>query len=313
MKKKPVVVLTGPTGAGKTKLSIELAKRIGASIISADSVQVYKGLDIGSDKISPKDMDEIDHYLVDILDPLEKFDVTLFKELAEEAFSKIWKEGRIPLLVGGTAFYIRAVVYDTEFEKESGGGIYRKELEERLKNGEDLYEELKRSDQRSAEKIHPNNTKRIIRALEFYHENGYPISEHNEAQRKKKSPYNLAYFVLNDDRQRLYEKINDRAQKMIERGLEDEVRGLLEKGIPKDSHCFNSIGYSEMVKYMEGGLSMEETLRTIKQNTRHFAKRQLTWFRKEEDAVFINKNELNFDDEKILGTMMDMLIKKGIV
>lgn len=204
---KPMVILTGPTAVGKTELSIRLAKILDAEIISADSMQVYKKMDIGTAKIMPEEMEGIKHYLVDELDPKEEFHVARFQQMAKDALKEIYAKGKIPLIVGGTGFYIQSLLYDIDFTKEDGDQEYRKQLEEKAKRegNDSLYEMLKQVDPKSTEKIHKNNVKRVIRALEFYKLNGYPISEHNEKEAAKTSPYNFAYFVLNHKRDILYE------------------------------------------------------------------------------------------------------------
>ena len=219
--KKPLVILTGPTAVGKTKASIGLAKAIGGEIISADSMQVYKQMDIGSAKIKPSEMDGIPHYLVDILEPDEEFHVVLFQQMAKQAIQKIYEKGKIPIIVGGTGFYIQAVLYDIDFSENEKDTSYREELEKlaQTKGAEYLHNLLREVDEKSAQDIHANNVKRVIRALEYFHQTGEKISEHNEEQRKKVSPYNFSYFVLNDERKHLYERINLRVDQMINEGL----------------------------------------------------------------------------------------------
>ena len=229
---KPMVILTGPTAVGKTELSIRLAKILDAEIISADSMQVYKKMDIGTAKIMPEEMEGIKHYLVDELDPKEEFHVARFQQMAKDALKEIYAKGKIPLIVGGTGFYIQSLLYDIDFTKEDRDQEYRKQLEEKAKRegNDSLYEMLKQVDPKSIEKIHKNNVKRVIRALEFYKLNGYPISEHNEKEAAKTSPYNFAYFVLNHKRDILYDRINRRVDIMAEQGLIDEVKRLKEEG-----------------------------------------------------------------------------------
>ena len=230
--KKPLVILTGPTAVGKTKASIGLSKAIGGEIISADSMQVYKQMYIGSAKIKPSEMEGVPHYLVDILEPDEEFHVVLFQQMAKQAIQKIYEKGKIPILVGGTGFYIQAVLYDIDFSENEKDTSYREELEKlaQTKGAEYLHDLLREVDEKSAQDIHANNVKRVIRALEYFHQTGEKISEHNEEQRKKVSPYNFSYFVLNDERAHLYEKINLRVDQMINEGLVSEVQSLKEKG-----------------------------------------------------------------------------------
>ena len=204
--KKPLIVLTGPTAVGKTKLSIALAKAVNGEIISADSMQVYRHMDIGSAKITPQEMDGVPHHLVDVLEPTEDFNIVLFQQLAKKSMDEIYARGRIPILVGGTGFYIQAVTRDIDFTQSEQGDHYRQELEELAaqKGNTFLHNMLAEVDPKSAKEIHENNVKRVIRALEFYKQNGNRISEHNEEQKEHESPYNLAYFVLNAPRPLLY-------------------------------------------------------------------------------------------------------------
>ena len=231
--KKPLIILTGPTAVGKTELSIRLAKEVGGEIISADSMQVYKHMDIGTAKIMPEEMNGIPHYLIDILNPKEDFNVYLFQKYAKEAMDKIYENRKIPIIVGGTGFYIQAILYDIDFDNNDEPSLYRDELTAFYEeNGADkLHDKLKEIDPKSAEMIHKNNVKRVIRAIEFYKENGYPISKHNDEQRSKESPYNFAYFVLNHDRNVLYDRIEKRIDIMVNQGLVEEVKELLNTSI----------------------------------------------------------------------------------
>ena len=227
--KKPLIILTGPTAVGKTALSIALAKAVNGAVISADSMQVYKYMDIGSAKITREEMQGVPHYLIDEFMPQEEFNIVLFQKYAKSYMEEIYEKGQIPILTGGTGFYIQSVVYDIDFSREEADKSYRKELEDlsREKGALCLYEMLKEKDPKAAEEIHPNNVKRVIRALEYYHENGgEKISEHNKKEREKSSPYNFAYFVLNDEREKLYQAIETRVDDMISRGLIGEVEKL---------------------------------------------------------------------------------------
>ena len=232
MQKEKVIVICGPTASGKTALSIELAKIIGGEIISADSIQVYKYMNIGSAKISQNEMDGIKHYLIDVFEPDKEFNVHIFKTLAQEAIHEIYDHGKIPIIAGGTGFYIQSVLYDIQFDETNDAHDYRHFLEKEVehKGKKYLHELLEKVDPQSAEAIHFNNVKRVIRALEYYHDTGIKISEHNIEQKHNDSPYNFAYFVLNDKREHLYDRINKRVDKMISQGLEDEVRTLVQKG-----------------------------------------------------------------------------------
>ncbi len=304
--KQKLVILTGPTAVGKSKLSIELAKRIGGEIISADSMQVYKYMNIGTDKISPEKMGGVPHHLIDFLEPTEDFNVFMFQKLVKEKIQEIADRGNVPILVGGTGFYIQAVLYDIDFTETDEDDGYRHELEERAirEGGHVLHEELRAVDPVSADIIHENNVKRVIRALEYYKKTGKPISKHNEQQHQNESPYDFRYFVLTDERKTLYSRIDKRVDLMIEEGLEDEVKSLQKLNIPRTATSMQGLGYREMFGYLEGEYDLERAIYLIKLNTRHFAKRQLTWFRREKEVIWIDKNEFNHDDELILKEMI---------
>lgn len=313
--KKPLIVLTGPTAVGKTALSIALAQKAGCEIISADSMQVYKYMDIGSAKISREEMCDVRHYLVDELEPSEEFHVVRFQQMAREAMDEIYARGKIPLLVGGTGFYIQAVTRDIDFTEGNEDTSYRNELEQiaEQRGAEYLHSLLRESDPVSAEQIHANNVKRVIRALEFYRENGFPISEHNQRESQKESPYNLAYFVLNDERSRLYERIDRRVDMMLEDGLIDEVRRLRERGYDRSLVSMQGLGYKELLAWMDGEYDLEEALRVLKRDTRHFAKRQITWFKREKDVIWMNKQDYGYDEEMLLDDMLKICKERGII
>lgn len=313
--KKPIVVLTGPTAVGKTELSIQLAKAIGGEIISADSMQVYKYMDVGSAKITPEEMDGVRHYLVDELEPFDEFHVVKFQEYAKKYLNEIYAHGKIPIIAGGTGFYIQALLNDIDFTEQESASAYRKELEALAEEhgNQYLHDRLKEVDPESAEAIHPNNRKRVIRALEFFQETGGKISEHNAKEQMRTSPYNFAYFVLNDERSHLYKRIDARVDKMIEDGLEAEVRRLKEMGCTKDMVAMQGIGYKEMLSYLDGSYSLEEAVYIIKRETRHFAKRQITWFKRERDVIWLNKNEFDYKNEAILAYMIKILKEKAII
>lgn len=316
MDRKPLIILAGPTAVGKTSLSIRLAKETGGEIISADSMQVYRHMDIGSAKITKKEMEGVPHYLVDVLEPEEEFNVVRFQQMAKEAAERIWKKGKIPLVVGGTGFYIQALLYDIDFTENDGDESYRRQLERKASDEEgasELYEILKTVDPKAAQEIHPRNIKRIIRALEFYHQTGKKISEHNETQRQKESPYNYAYFVLTDERSRLYERIDRRVDLMMEQGLLDEVRYLKERGVRKDSTAMQGLGYKELYAYLEGEYPLDEAVRIIKRDTRHFAKRQLTWFKRERDVIWADKSVIGQEEEKLADYMLGYLREKKLI
>ena len=311
--KKPLIILTGPTAAGKTSLSIELAKSIGGEIISADSMQVYKKMDIGTAKIRPEEMQGVPHYLIDELDPSEEFNVVAFVEKSKEAMKKIYAAGHIPIIVGGTGFYIQALLYDIDFSQHEDKESYRKELEQlaKEKGKEYLYEILKKKDPEYATITHCNNVKKVIRALEYYKETGKKLSEHNEEQRQKESPYNFAYFVLYHDREELYDRINRRVDLMMEDGLLFEVESLIKEGYTKNLVSMQGLGYKEFFDYFDGRMTLEDTVDKIKKDTRHFAKRQLTWFRREKEVIWLNKKE--YEQEKdLLDSVLNIIEEKGI-
>ncbi len=311
---RPLVILTGPTAVGKTKLSVELAKRIGGEIVSADSMQVYRGMDIGSAKVTKEEMQGVPHYLIDELEPWEEFHVVKFQEYAKRCIRQIYQNGRIPILAGGTGFYIQAVLYDIDFTEHGGDTAYREQLQAiaRERGAGALHEMLRQIDPVSAEMIHANNVKRVIRALEYYHETGEPISAHNEAERQRLSPYRFAYFVLNDTRERLYRNIDLRVDQMMEQGLLQEVERLRARGCTRDMVSMQGLGYKELLDYLDGAYSLEEAVRILKRDTRHFAKRQLTWFRRERDVIWIDKEAFGGEQERMLQFMEETLRQRGI-
>ena len=315
MTKKPMVILTGPTAVGKTELSISLAKAINGAIISADSMQVYKYMDIGSAKIMPQEMDGVKHYLIDELMPDEEFNIYIFQKMAKEALDEIYANNQIPIIVGGTGFYIQGLLYDINFEEAKADEAFRREMEEfARKNGaEALHAKLLDIDKESYDTIHPNNIKRVIRALEYYHLNKAPISEHNKKEREKESPYNFAYFVLNDLRDNLYKRIDLRVDIMMQNGLPEEIKKLKDMGYTRDMVSMQGLGYKELLDYYSGLLSLDEAVDKIKNETRHFAKRQLTWFRREKEVEWINKQEFNYDNKLILEHALDILKEKRII
>ena len=311
MNNRPLIILTGPTAVGKTALSIGLAKAVDGEIISADSMQVYRKMNIGTAKIQQSEMQGVRHHLIDILDPGEDFNVVLFKKYALEAMKDIYSRGKIPVVVGGTGFYIQALLYDINFEDNDNDMSYREELQTlAAEHGNSyIHDMLAGVDPVSAEKIHENNVKRVIRALEFYKKTGTKISEHNEAESQKESPYN---FVLNDDRQKLYDRIDRRIDIMLEDGLLDEVRSLVDEGYSRDLVSMQGLGYKEMIDYIQERYTLDEAVYTLKRDTRHFAKRQVTWFKREKQVTWVNKNE--FDSEAdILSFMIERLREKEII
>lgn len=311
---KKLVIITGPTAVGKTSISIDLAKRIGGEIISADSMQVYKGMDIGTAKIKEDEKEGVPHFLIDEFEPNFPFNVTIFKERVTFYMNKIWERGHIPILVGGTGFYIQAVLYDIDFSETNGEDEIRKELEDLLiEKGKDwLHEELTKVDPDYAATVSKNNTKKVIRAISFYRSTGKRLSIHNKKEREKASPYQFSYFVLTMDREKLYEKIEQRVDLMFEEGLIKEVRALYQKGYQENLVSMQGIGYKEIFPYLKGEITFEEARKLIKLNTRHFAKRQLTWFRREKNVTYVEKDKLSTDVE-CLDFILSELKKKEII
>ena len=311
---KNLIILTGPTAVGKTDLSIKLAKLVNGEIISADSIQVYKHLDIGSAKITVEEMDGVRHHLIDVLDPKESFNIATFKAMADEAIDDIYSRGKLPIITGGTGFYIQSVLYDINFTENEDDG-YRNELKElsKCKGVEYLHNMLKDIDPVSADAIHANNVKRVIRALEFYHQTGQLISEHNATESAKTSPYNFAYFVLNIDRNVLYERIDKRVDIMLEQGLLQEVKYLKDElGLNKDLVSMQGLGYKEILQHLDGEISLEEAVYILKRDTRHFAKRQLTWFKREKDVTWVDKDLLNTENSQLEFIINELKIRNII-
>lgn len=313
--KRPLVILTGPTAVGKTALSVALAKAIDGEIISADSMQVYRHMNIGSAKVTEEEMAGVPHHLIDMLDPTEEFNVVLFQQMARQAVEEICRRGHIPILVGGTGFYIQALLYNIDFTENDGDTALRRSLEEIAgRDGpEALYERLRAVDPESCESIHVHNVKRVIRAIEFYEKTGKKISAHNYEQRQNDSPYRFAYFVLNDDRDRIYQRIDERVDLMIEKGLVEEVRALQKMGCRRGMVSMQGLGYKEILSCLEKETTLEEAVYLIKRDTRHFAKRQLTWFSREKEVIWIEKNVFDHDRQKILDFMQDFLREKKLI
>lgn len=312
----PLVIIAGPTAVGKSDFAIELAKRINGEIISADSMQVYKGMDIGSAKVMPDEMQGIKHYLIDILDPKDEFSVAVFKDYAQKAIKEITDNGKIPIVAGGTGFYIQALLYDIDFSESIGENPeYRsfllKEYDD--KGADYLFDKLREVDPETAGIIHKNDEKRVVRALEFYHETGKPISVHNKEQYDKKSNYNFAYFVLNDYRETIYKKIDARVDIMAEKGLVSEVERLKAEGMTITDVSMQGLGYKEILLYLNGEISLDEAIYRIKRDSRHFAKRQITWFKRERDVIWLNKYEFDYDADKLMEYTCGVLKDKSII
>lgn len=298
---RPLIIITGPTAVGKTALSVRLAKAIGGEIISADSMQVYRHMDIGSAKIKKEEMDGVPHYLIDVLDPEEEFNVTVFQKMAKEAVEEIYSHGHIPIVAGGTGFYIQALLYDIDFTENGEDTSIRMELEKlgQERGAEYLHNLLRDIDPDSAEEIHENNLKRVIRAIEYYRQTGERISEHNKREREKKSPYDFLYYVVNTDRARLYERIDRRVDLMLEQGLVEEVMHLKDMGLTRDMVSMQGLGYKEILDYLLGICTLEEAIYVLKRDTRHFAKRQITWFKRERDVRWLNLPDFNNDLDQV--------------
>ncbi len=314
--KKPLIIIAGPTAVGKTESSIRLAKAVNGEIISADSMQVYKRMDIGSAKIMPEEMDGVTHHLIDVLEPTEEFNIVRFQTMAKDAMEKIYAKGKIPILVGGTGFYIQSLLYDIEFkEEEDVNTSLRESLQQYAEEfgKEALHERLRVVDPESAEVIPAGNVKRVIRALEFYETHHEKISVHNKAQAEKESPYNYAFFVLTDERKILYERIEKRIDIMLEKGLIDEVQRLRAEGLNRSFISMQGLGYKEILAYLEGEISLDESIYILKRDTRHFAKRQITWFKREKDVKWLDKSEFKHDDKAIFEEMLRYLQEKEIV
>ena len=307
---KKLVVIAGPTAVGKSDIAVRLAGRLKGEVISADSMQVYRFMNIGTAKLSPEEMHGVKHHLIDILDPSEEFNIVRFQELALSAMEDIYREGKLPIIAGGTGFYIQSVAYGIEFA--SSQGQYREELNELAKKEgvHVLHEMLKEWDPESAEAIHENNVKRVIRALEFYRETGEKLSEHNIEQRQKQSPYDLRYYVLTLPRPLLSERIDRRVDQMLANGLLEETKRLVDMGLTDQNLSMQGLGYKQFYSYLKGEISYEEAVRLIKRDTRHFAKRQLTWFKRERDVRWIDLEQFACDPERAVEFMAED-IKNG--
>ena len=308
--KRPLVILTGPTAVGKTSLSLSLAKELDGEIVSADSMQVYRYMDIGTAKIREEERQGIPHHLIDVLDPWEDFNVVRFQKMAREALEEIWERGHIPIVTGGTGFYIQAILYDIHFTENNEDSSLRNDLENyaRENGAEALHSRLVEVDEKAASQIHFNNVKRVIRALEFYYQTGKKMSEHNEEERKRTSPYDFKYFVLNDEREHLYAGINRRVDLMMEEGLVEEVRKLKEMGCDSAMVSMQGLGYKEILSHLEGEYTLDEAVYKIKRDTRHFAKRQITWFKRERDVIWLHKPDYDYDETKIREAVLSYYI-----
>ncbi len=297
--KKDLFILAGPTAVGKTDISIKIAQRLGGEIISADSMQIYRHMDIGSAKVSADEMKGIPHHLIDIVEPDQSFNASEFKRLAEEKIGEISSRNRLPMIVGGTGLYINSVICSYDFTESSNDQEYRDYLTglAESKGKEYVHGMLEKIDRGSYEKLYPNDLKRVIRALEVYRLTGITITEYNSKRQEYQCPYNLEYYVLTMDRAALYNRINQRVDIMLKNGLVEEVENLKAMGYSKHMQSMKGIGYKEILSYLEGETTLEEAVELIKKGSRNYAKRQLTWFRKDPRVKWINKDEFHSDDE----------------
>ena len=311
--KKPLIVIAGPTACGKTGLSIKLAKLINGEIISGDSMQVYKYMDIGTAKATKEEMNGIKHYMIDEFYPDEEFNVTIFQKKSKEYMEKIYSENKIPILCGGTGFYINALVNDNDFTETENDYTFRNSLYKFAEdNGaEALHKKLEQIDPESAKNIHPNNIKRVARAIEFFELTKTPISKHNENEKQKTSPYNTAFIILNMDRAKLYDRIEKRIDIMVENGLIEEVKKLLDMGYSEDLVSMQGIGYKEIVPYIKGECSLDYAISELKKATRHFAKRQITWFKRQTEGLWVDLS-VQIEDEA-LKTIENYIKELGII
>jgi len=294
-----VYVVTGPTASGKTKVAIELAKKLGGEIVSCDSMQIYKKMDIGSAKPTEDELNEVKHHLIGVIEPTENFTVAKYQSMALDAIDDIVSRGKIPIVAGGTGLYLNALLFDMDFAARPDNSKRRNELE--AMTGETLYEYLKEIDMEATNRIHKNNTKKVIRAIEAA-ELGNKVKPLNDCK-DRCGLYNFKLYALNWDREKLYERINTRVDKLIELGLVEEVRNLFKEGLNCENISMKGIGYKEIIEHIEGGLTLEEAVYLIKRNTRRFAKRQITWFKRYEDMTWIDVDEsMSANDivEKIL-------------
>lgn len=295
-----ICILAGPTAVGKTEISLALAKSLCGEIISADSAQVYKYMDIGTAKLRAEEMQGIRHYMIDEVDPDMNFSVSEFRERAELYIGEINEGGKLPIITGGTGLYINSLLNNLNFTDSVSDEGYRKEMQEtaQLKGSEYIHSMLKAVDPVSHKKLHPNDLRRVIRALEVYKHTGKPISYFQEESRKQPSKYHFAYIALTMNRQRLYDRIDKRVDNMIDMGLVEEVEGLLNKGYDKELNSMQALGYKEVADYLHGFTSKEEMVRILKRDSRHYAKRQLTWFRQDRRVNWVDVD--SFNSRKIL-------------
>ncbi len=307
---EPLIILSGPTSVGKTELSLQLAKAVDGEIISADSMQVYRHMDIGTAKLPEDQRMGIPHHLIDCCNPDEEWDVTRFVSMAKDCIQGIRARNRIPIVVGGTGFYIQALLKDISFSEEDHDDGYRASLE-RIKDNDTLFQMLSEVDSESSQTIPKENRKRVIRALEYFHYHNEPISESNKRQKEQASPYKYAYFVLTMNREALYRRIEERVDDMVEQGLCDEIRALRDMGYTECTVAMQGLGYKQMIPYINEECTLDEAVAKIKLETRHFAKRQMTWFRREPDVIMLSKDDNN--TEQLLNTILTELKIRDIL
>ena len=302
--KNKVLVIAGPTAVGKTELSINIAKKLNTEIISADSMQIYKYMDIGSAKVTEEVMDGVKHHLIDVIEPDVPFSVADFKEYGDKAIKEIISQNKFPIIAGGTGLYINSLTCNMTFTEAEKDDEYRLELEKLCeeKGNDYVHEMLKDIDPVSYREIHANNRKRVIRALEVYKLTGKPFSSYNAGEDFYKSDYDVYYYVLTMNREKLYERINKRVDIMMENGLLDECIKLKEMGYTSHMQSMQGIGYKEILYYLEGKISLEDAVNMIKQGSRNYAKRQLTWFRRDKRCIFLDKDVLT--DEEIINKVL---------
>ena len=307
--KKPLIVIEGPTAVGKSELAAELARRINGEVISADSMQVYRYMDIGSAKVTLEEMLGVPHYMIDVLDPTEEMDVARYAVMAKNCLEQIYQRGRMPVLCGGTGFYIQAVTRDIDFTEAESDTKLRDELKKiSVEQGnEALHHILRELDPEAANEIHPNNVKRVIRAIEFFKTTGKRISEHNEEEHLRESPYDLVTFFVDDEREKLYRRIDERVGFMRAAGLEEEAAYLRAMGLKRSDVSMQGIGYKEILDAMDGAFSMDDAFELIRLNSRHYAKRQETWFKRDASAIHLIRSDFGGDTFRILDKMLQIV------
>ena len=309
-----IIAIAGPTAVGKTKFAIEIAKRFDGEIISCDSMQLYKYMDIGSAKPTKEELAQVPHHLVDLIDPRDDFSVAQYQKLAKDAIRDVQSRGKLAVISGGTGLYLNSLLYEMDFSKAPESSQYRRLLEQRAETegGAALHKMLEEQDPQAAERIHPNNIKKIIRALERLHEGEENVKSFQQVQQET-TDYETILIGLTRDRAELYDRINRRVEVLIEQGLLEEVEELMRMGMTEDHISMKAIGYKEILAWLDGEISYEEAIYLLKRDTRHFAKRQLTWFRRERDVIWIDKDAFDYDEKKILDFMIRELKERKIL